>query len=74
MSAVVSVRVKKRVKEILEEAGVDIAGEVRRYLEELARKVKAKELVAKWDELLADVKPSARGFSVRSVREDRDSR
>jgi hypothetical protein len=42
-------------------------------LEELYIKVKAKEYVNKWVEDLKDVKPSEEGFSVESVREDRES-
>jgi hypothetical protein len=42
MSSVISVRVPREVKEILEESGVDINREVRAFLEELAWKIKLK--------------------------------
>lgn len=73
MSVVVSVRVRKEVKRILEESGVNISEEVRRYLEELALRIKLRKFVSGWDEVLRDVKPSEMGFSVMSVREDRES-
>ncbi|MFP3205506.1 MAG: VapB-type antitoxin [Metallosphaera yellowstonensis] len=73
MSTVISVRIKKEIKEELEKQGIDVDQEVRKFLEELYLKVKAKEYVNKWIEDLKDVKPSEEGFSVGSVREDRES-
>ncbi|AEE94605.1 VapB-type antitoxin [Acidianus hospitalis W1] len=73
MSSVISVRIKKEIKEELEKQGIDIDQEVRKFLEELYIKVKAKEYVNKWIEELKDVKPSEEGFSIKSVREDRES-
>ena len=72
-TVVVSVRIRKDVREILEKAGINIAEEIRRYLEELAWKVKIREQVEKWDKLLSNIKPSSKGFSVQSVREERES-
>ena len=65
----ISVRSKRK----LEKHGIDIDQEVRKFLEELYLKVKAKEYVDSWVELLKDVKPSEEGFSEKSVREDRES-
>ena len=73
MSTVISVRVKKEIKEELERYGIDIDKEVREFLEELYLKVKAKEYVDSWTKLLENVKPSEKGFSETSVREDRES-
>jgi hypothetical protein len=73
MFTVISVRIKKEIKEELEKQGIDIDQEVRKFLEELYIKVKAKEYVNKWIEELNDVKPSEEGFSIKSVREDRES-
>jgi hypothetical protein len=73
MSVVVSVRVPEEVKRVLEENGVNIAEEVRKYLEELAWKIKIRKFIELCDELLENVKPSEPGFAVRSVREDRES-
>ncbi len=73
-SVVISVRVPRRVKELLEREGVDVAEEVRRYLELLALRVKAKRFVEKWDKVLySRVVPSREGFAAESVREDRES-
>lgn len=73
MSVVISVRVKKEIKELLESEGIDIAEEVKRFLEELAYKVRIRRYVEKWDRMLEGVKPSPKGFSVSSVRGDRES-
>ena len=72
MSTVISVRVRREVKEELERRGIDIGQEVRRFLEELYLRVKAREYVDSWVQLLRDVRPSGEGFSERSVREDRE--
>ena len=73
MSTVISIRIKKEIKEELEKHGINISREVRKFLEELYIKVKAKEYVNKWIEELKDIKPSKEGFSTKSVREDRES-
>ncbi|MFZ8855690.1 MAG: VapB-type antitoxin [Candidatus Nanopusillus sp.] len=73
MSTVISVRIKKEIKEELEKHGIDISQEVKKFLEELYIKVKAKEYVNKWIEELKDVKPSEEDFSIKSIREDRES-
>jgi len=71
-STVISVRVREEVKRVLEESGINVGEEVRRFLENLAWRVKIRRFVERWDELLKDVKPSGEGFSVISVREDRE--
>ncbi len=68
----ISVRVREEVKRILEESGIDVGEEVRRFLEDLAWRVKIRRFVERWDELLKDVKPGEEGFSVSSVKEDRE--
>ncbi len=40
---------------------------------ELAWKIRIGRMVEKWDRLLGGVKPSLEGFSVGSVRENRES-
>lgn len=71
--SVVSVRVDKRVKEILERAGVDVNKEVKRFLEELAWKLEVRESVEKLSKLLEKIPPAEQDFAVKSVREDRES-
>ena len=73
VSTVISVRIRKEVKESLEKAGVNVAKEVREYLENLAWKIRVREKMREWEEILSRVKPSEEGFSARSVREDRES-
>jgi len=72
-TTVISTRVKKNVKEILEKAGVDIPKVIREKLEELAWKLQLEEEVKELRKLLEEVKPSESGFAVKSVREDRES-
>ena len=73
MSTVFRVRVRKEVRQELEKAGIDAAKEIKKQLEELAWKVGTKKQLEKWDNVLARVKPSEKGFSVRSVREDHEN-
>ena len=70
---VVSIRIDEKVKKALERAGVNISKEVKRYLEELAWKIELKEAVKEISKLLEEVPPAEEGFSVKSVREDRES-
>lgn len=72
MSTIISVRIKKEIKEELERAGTDIGEEIKKQLEELAWKARIKRQLEKWEGVLARVKPSETCFSVRSVREDRE--
>jgi len=62
MSTVISVRIKEEIKKELEKHGIDISQEVKKFLEELYIKVKAKEYVNKWIEELKYVKPSEKRF------------
>jgi len=71
--SVISVRVEKEVKEALKKAGIDISEKVRRYLEDLAWQTKLDESISELNRLLQDMKPAERGYSSKSVREDRDS-
>ena len=51
MSEVVSVRVRKEVKDTLEKAGIDVAGKTREYLEELAWETRTASTLAELREL-----------------------
>lgn len=66
-------RVDKHVKRLLEKAGVNVSAEVRKYLEEMAWKVELSEALKEMEKLLAEMPPAERGFSVKTVREDRES-
>ena len=72
-SEVISIRVKKGTGRRLRSLGISGSSRVRAYLENLAWRAEAKKTL---DELELLVKksstPSKKGFSVRSIREDRD--
>ena len=70
--SVVSVRVDRKVKELLEKTGIDISREVKQFLQELAWKVELKERLKELDEKLSKIPEAQRGFSAKSVREDRE--
>ena len=76
MSTVFSVKIRRELKEKMEKYRdrVNWAGEVRRFLEELVMRVEAEE---NFDGILGRLEAARwrvpRGFSERSVREDRDS-
>ena len=69
---VVSVRIDEKTKKILEKAGVNISKEVKRYLEELAWKIELRNSVREFSKMLESIPPAEDGFSVKSVREDRE--
>ena len=73
MSIVISIRIKKEIKELLEKENVNINEEVKKFLEELANKIKIRKYIAEWDKILENVKLSEKGFAGRSIREDRES-
>jgi hypothetical protein len=73
LSEVVSVRIKKETKKALERSGIDISLVTRSYLEKLAWKSQQKTNLKQLHKLIEkNVKSSPRGFSVESVREDRN--
>jgi len=69
---VVSVRIDERIKRILEEAGINIGQEVKRFLSELAWKVEVKKRIERFGKVVHGVPPAEKGFSAKSVREDRE--
>jgi hypothetical protein len=73
VSIVISIRIKKEIKELLEKENVNINEEVKKFLEELANKIKIRKYIAEWDKILENVKPSEKGFAGKSIREDRES-
>lgn len=77
MSSVFSVKVRREVKkEMLKYSGkVNWAEEVRRFIEERLRQLKAEENIRTVVEELSNIPFNApEGSSVESVRGDRDSR
>ena len=70
---IISIRIDEKIKRTLERAGINISKEIKRYLEELAWKIELKEAVKEISKLLEEMPPAEEGFSVRSVREDREA-
>ncbi len=69
---VISVRVKKEVKEALEKAGINVSAAVKEYLEKFTWRLRSKEIMDRLDMIVRErVKPSEPGFALKSVREDR---
>lgn len=76
MSAVFSVKVRREVREKMEKYRdrVNWAEEVRRYIEEVLRRLEAQE---NFERILKELERAGwgtpKGFAANSVREDRDS-
>ncbi len=76
LCAVISFRVRKEVKEEMLKYSdrVNWAEELRRFVEERLRELRAEENMKRVVEELSKIPFSAsKGYSVNSVREDRDS-
>lgn len=72
-SVVVSVRIKSTVKKTLEKEGIDVQSEIKDFLDQRASQIELKEAISRMKKIIeARVKPSKRGFAVKSIREDRD--
>ncbi|MEM4788786.1 MAG: CopG family transcriptional regulator [Ignisphaera sp.] len=76
VDAVFSVKIRKEVKEKMEKYrdSVNWAEEIRRYIEEILRKLEAQE---NFEKILKELEKARwgtpKGFVVSSVKEDRDS-
>ncbi|MCL5239412.1 MAG: VapB-type antitoxin [Candidatus Marsarchaeota archaeon] len=72
-SEVISVRVAKEAKEALEKEGVDVSYEFKNYIKRRLALLRLRKTVKELEPIIRSMKPSKRGFAVRSVREDRDA-
>jgi hypothetical protein len=73
-SEVISARISKKDKETLKEAGIDISLETRRHLEQVAAEVRAERALDRLNKKIEKfMTPARKGYSQRSVREDRES-
>ena len=72
ISVVVHIRVPRRVKEKLEEYGVNISEEVRRFLEARLRQIELEKILDEIEEELAEAPQVS--DSTRLIREDREKR
>ena len=75
MSAVISVRVRKELKEELERLGIDYAEAVRRFLEELVARERRRLALEKAQEVRERLrsKVGTMSPSAELIREDRDA-
>lgn len=72
-SVVISVRIKKETKTKLEREGIDVEKSVKDFLAQKASQIELKKSINKLAKIIEEkVKPSKKGFSVKSVRGDRD--
>lgn len=72
-SVVVSVRIRSTTKRTLEKEGIDVQNEIKEFLDHRASQIELKEAIGRMKKIIATrVKPSKKGFAVKSIREDRD--
>lgn len=73
-SMVISVRVKKELKNTLENEGIDVEKAIKDYLTQRAAQIELKKTVGRLKALIGkNVKPSKKGFAISSIREDRNA-
>lgn len=73
MSIIISIRIRKELKDRLDRYGINISKEIESYLETLVWKKQVEEEIRRINKLLEKVKLSPKGFSSKSIREDRDA-
>ncbi len=74
MSAVISVRVPRKLKEELERLGINYSKAVREFLEELVRREKARRLRERMEEFKRRIGRIEGDLASDFVWEDRDAR
>ncbi len=74
MSAVIGVRVPKKLKEELEKLEINYSEEIRKFLEDLVRRKRAERIMRRLRELERSVGRVEGNLSVELVREDREDR
>lgn len=73
-TTVVSTRIKKKDRDILKEAGIDVSAESRKHLEQIAADMRRKKSLDRLHKTIDKLMPPAKqGYGSRSVREDRDN-
>ena len=70
--SVVSVRIDRKVRRVLEEAGINISQEIKKFLNELAFKIEVQNKIKAFKESVGNIPPPEKGYSAKSVREDRE--
>ncbi len=74
MSAVIGVRVPKKLKEELEKLEINYSEEIRKFLEGLVRRKRAERIMTRLRELERSIGRVEGNLSVELVREDREDR
>lgn len=74
MSVVIGVRVPERIKRELEEFGIDVATEVKRFLERRLREEKIKASLRALEEVHRDIGRISGDHAAKIIRETRDGR
>ncbi|MCY0891178.1 MAG: antitoxin [Pyrobaculum arsenaticum] len=72
MSVVIGVRIPKKLKEELEQLGIDYARKIREYLQRRVKEEKAKKLAEALDKLIEQA--IEKDYSTTWIREERESR
>jgi len=72
VSVVIGVRIPRRLKEELEELGINYTEEIRQYLEQRVREERAKRLIERIEVFRKRIKPIEENLSAMLIREDRD--
>jgi len=75
VSSVVAVKVNKRLKEAMRRYSnrVDWPSEIRTFIMEKIRRLEAEENLERVVKMLEETRSVEEGFSLKAVREDRDS-
>ncbi len=74
MSAVIGVRVPRKLKEELEKLEINYSEEIRKFLEDLVRKKRTERIMRRLKELERSIGRVEGNLSVEFVREDREDR
>ncbi len=74
MSVVIGIRVPRKLKEELEELGINYAEEIRRYLERRVREEKARQILNEIERLKKEIGKVDGNLAVEFIREDRDEK
>ncbi len=74
MSVVIGIRISRKLKEELEELGINYAEEIRRYLERRVREEKARQILNEIEKLKKEIGKVDGNLAVEFIREDRDER
>jgi len=72
MSTVIGIRIPRKLKEELEELGINYAEEIRHYLEKRVREERAKRLLEKIESFRKRINVIDDNLSAKLIREDRE--